>query len=144
MVVVHDSLVRRAWVEVKRHIKRRQSLPERSHPRIVKIDQIVWGLDLGIAVHHDPFEAEFSNAALKLEHGLVGVLEREGGHANVTTRMRAHAFGEKVVHDASSVLRFDPIEDALHTEGPKPGAEGEQHPVDARLVHGLEARRVEV
>src|SRR5580704_10351987 len=58
--------------------------------------------------------------------------------------MRAHLFCEKVVHYASSVLRFDSVEDALHAEGAKPGTEGEQHLVNARLVHGLEARRVEV
>jgi hypothetical protein len=53
-------------------------------------------------------------------------------------------FGEEVVHRASGVLRFDRVEDALHAEGAKPGTEGEQHSVNARLVHGLEARRVKV
>src|ERR1700740_642355 len=144
MVVVHDSVVRRAWVEVKRHIKRRQRFPQRCHPRIVEIDQIVWGLDLGIAVHHDPFEAEFSNAALKLAYCLFGILERKGGHANVTAGVCAHLFCEKVVHYASSALCFDRVEDALHAEGAKPGTEGEQYLVNARLIHGLEARRVEV
>src|SRR6201988_4281110 len=85
MFVVHDSVVRRAWVQVKRDIKRRQRFPQRCHPRIVEIDQIVWVLDLGIAVYHDPFEAEFSNAALKLAHGFVGGLEPQGGHTDVTT-----------------------------------------------------------
>src|SRR5579872_2281980 len=58
--------------------------------------------------------------------------------------MRPHLFCEKVVHYTSSVLRFDSVEDALHAEGAKPGTEGEQHLVNARLVHGSEARRVEV
>ena len=128
----------------KAHIKRRQRLPERSHPRIVEIDQIVWGLDLGIAVHHDPLEAELGDAALKLAHGFVGILERKGGHANITGGMRAHLFCEKVVHYASGVLRFDAVEDALHAEGAKPGTEGEQHLVNARFIHGVEARRIKV
>jgi len=55
--------------------------------------------------------------------------------------MLAHLFREKVVHCASSVLRFDPIEDALHAEGPKPGTEGEQHLVNARFVHSTVAVR---
>jgi hypothetical protein len=58
--------------------------------------------------------------------------------------MRAHLFGEKVVHCASGVLRFDGVEDALHSEGAKPRTEGEQHLVDARVVHGLETCRVKV
>src|ERR1700693_6277674 len=76
MVVVHGSVARRAWVEVKRHIKRRQRFPQRCHPRIVEIDQIVWDLDLGVTVYHDSLEAQLGNAALKFAHGFVGVLER--------------------------------------------------------------------
>jgi hypothetical protein len=75
---------------------------------------------------------------------LVGILERKGGHTDVTAGMRAHMFCEKVVYYASSVLRFDSVEDALHAEGAKPGADGEQHLVNARLVRGLEAGRVKV
>src|ERR1700745_2818369 len=58
--------------------------------------------------------------------------------------MRAHLFGEKVVHYAGSVRRFDPVEDALHAKSTKPGPEGEQHLVNARLVHGLEASRAKI
>src|SRR5690349_6983966 len=58
--------------------------------------------------------------------------------------MGAHLFGEKVVHYASSVLGFDPVEDTLHAKSAKPGTEREQHLVNPRFVHGLKARRVEV
>jgi hypothetical protein len=99
---------------------------------------------LGVPVYHDPFETELGNAALKLAHRLVGVLEREGGHTDVAVWMRAHLFGEKIVHCASSVLRFDRVEDALHAERAEPRPEGEQHLVDARVVHGLKAGLVKV
>jgi hypothetical protein len=58
--------------------------------------------------------------------------------------MRAHLVGEKVVHYAGSVRRFDPVEDALHAKSTKPSTEGEQHLVNARVVHGFEARCVKV
>src|SRR5579863_5279642 len=135
VVVVHGCLVRRARMKVERYIKCRQRFPQRRHPRIVKIDQIVWALDLGIPVYHDPLEAELSNAALKFAHGLFGVLEREGGHTDVTVRMRAHLFGEKVVHYAGSLLRFGPVEYSLHAEGAKPGTERQQNFVNPYLVH---------
>jgi hypothetical protein len=43
--------------------------------------------DLAAAVHHDPFEPEFGDAAPEFARGLVRVVERQAGHADVTVRM---------------------------------------------------------
>jgi hypothetical protein len=47
MRVVLDSVLRRARVDVEGYVKRRQCLPQRRQPRIVKIEQIVGAFEEG-------------------------------------------------------------------------------------------------
>src|SRR5260370_39857210 len=103
-------------MDVERYVQRCQRFPQWRHPLVVEVEQIVLGVDLTVSVHHDPFEPELGDAAFKFACRFAGIMERQTGHADISVRVRAHSFGEKLVDSASGALRLGPVGDRLYAK----------------------------